>query len=150
MNVGSVQPLSKPFQLKKSMLSAKKSAERLDQQAQELMKVSYLNGWSRWRANIDIDSMEEQYSRDVVSHLKAMTKLMKFRREAGGLKKLQEFDFQNMVRKSDYLMGLSATKSSLQSLGSKSQDKNYLQAVLDNYNHERMIFDAKRIVIADN
>lgn len=146
----SVYKMPKRQMLEMNMQSAKRWAERLDTQSLHLLAVSSMSGFDRWRRGVDIDSMKTQYSKDMIAHLKAMTSILKMRREKGGFAKLREFDFQNMIRKSDYLLSLSVTKSCLEHLSKEEGSTETVREVLASYNQERMQFDHKMIAIAEN
>ena len=107
-----VHPATKRFLFHKNIVEAKQSAERLDAQARGLIEAKAMGYWERWTKTIDLKKMEDRYARDVVKHVSAMTEVMKIRRENGGkLRALHEFDFQNLLRKSDYLLSLKITSS---------------------------------------
>ncbi|WII73716.1 hypothetical protein QJS83_07485 [Bdellovibrio sp. 22V] len=146
----SVYKMPKRQMLEMNMRSAKRWAERLDAQSLHILSVSSMSGFDRWRRGVDIDSMKTQYSQDMIAHLKAMTSILKIRREKGGFAKLQEFDFQNMIRKSDYLLSLSVTKSCIEHLSNEGDSTELVREVLASYNQERMQFDHKMISIAEN
>lgn len=146
----SVYKMPKRQELEINMQAAKRWAERLDTQSLHILAVSSMSGFDRWRRGVDIESMKTQYSKDMIAHLKAMTSILKARREKGGFKKLREFDFQNMIRKSDYLLSLNVTKVSFEHLKKDDSESEIVHKVLAQYNQERMRFDHKMIVIAEN
>lgn len=109
-----VHPVTKRFLFQKNIVEAKLSAERLDTQVRLLIEASSMTFVERWAKSIDLKKMELQYADDVARHVTAMTEVMKIRRENGGkLKKLHEFDFQNLLRQSDYLLSLQLTTTNL-------------------------------------
>ncbi|WP_413568217.1 hypothetical protein ACLWBD_11145 [Bdellovibrio sp. HCB117] len=127
-----VQPLSKRrHDISLHMQTAKRWAEVLDTQSSEILKASSMGTLQRWRQNIDLTTMKTQYAEGTLAHLKSMTSLFKVRRQMGRFKDLKEFDFQNMVRKSDYLMALPTTKESLD-----TEDPE-IERVLVTYSQER-------------
>ena len=109
-----VHPVTKRFLFQKNIAEAKASAERLDHQVRVLIDASSMNVVERWAKSVDLKKLENQYAQDIASHVLAMTEVMKIRRENGGrLKKLHEFDFQNLLRQSDYLLSLQLTSTKL-------------------------------------
>ncbi len=145
-----VQRLGKRFEFQRNMQAAKKWAERLDAQASELLQVSSMGRFERWRKDIDVDGMKRHYTQDMMAHLKAMTTVFKMRRENGGFKKLREFEFQSMIRKSDYLLALPATKSSFDFVSSDQHQAQAIHELVAQYNKERLLFDQKVITVAKN
>lgn len=100
-----VHEVTKQFLLKKNTKIAKFTAERMDKQALQLIEASSSTWLNRWWNNIDLKALEQTYTKDLSLHMQAMAEVMKARREAGGsLQKLDEFDFQNMLRHSDYVL----------------------------------------------
>lgn len=91
------------------------SAESLDKQIAPYLKASSMGILERWHKNIDLNAMRAQYSQKVLIHLNAMAELMKMRNSQGeSFKKLHEFQFQNLLRKSDYVLAVSTTQECLQ------------------------------------
>jgi hypothetical protein len=101
-----VHPVTKKFLLQKNIAQAKQTAERMDDSMRALIEASSMSFAQRWVKSVDLPKMENQFSQDLKNHVQAMTEIMKTRREYGSLKKLREFDFQNLLRKSDYLLSL--------------------------------------------
>lgn len=145
-----VQTLGKPRALQMNIQAAKRWADRIDAQRAMLMEASAMSPWQRWRKNVNIEMIKKQYSEDMVSHLKAMTAILKARREGGGFQKLREFDFQNMVRKSDYLLSLNVTKAILEFANQNEDFAKLFKEVLTHYNKERLHFDHKIVTVAEN
>lgn len=148
MNVVGGQSLSPRLLVKKNMVNAKITAERLDEETGRIIGALGMNRVQRWFRGVHLERIQQQYDRDLLWHLTAMGELFKYRRQLGGLKKLQEFEFQNLVRRSDYVLSLNVAKQSLRSLGADRQRYKDFYMVLKNYNQERELFDARRIVIA--
>lgn len=112
-----VHPVTKQFLLKKNTALAKATAERLDGQAVRLIEASSATSLQRWWRGVDLRTLESRYRSDVTLHLQAMAEVMKLRRENGGrLAKLHEFDFQNLLRKSDYIVSSRLTQTKLNSI----------------------------------
>ncbi|MEN0057981.1 MAG: hypothetical protein AAGB31_04050 [Bdellovibrio sp.] len=132
----------------RAMDIARHSADRLDQQATIILELSGMGWLEKWHRRANIQEMRAQYSREMMTHLHAMTNLFQKRRQLRGFKKLQEFEFQNMVRKSDYLLSLVSTQKSLESI-SDDKTAQRLQSILEQYNNERQKFDQHLIVLAE-
>lgn len=92
--------------------------------------------------------MQKQYSNEMLAHLQAMSRIFRMRRETRGFAKLREFDFQNMIRKSDYLLALPMTRGSLEALLQDKSMGKKIQQTLALYNRERLNFDQKVFTIA--
>lgn len=109
-----VHPANKRFVFQKNILEAKQSAERLDEQARGLLEASAMGPIERWYKSVDLQALETRYRQDVNRHVLSMAQVMKLRRENGGkLRGLHEFDFQNLLRKSDYVLSLQVTSPHL-------------------------------------
>ncbi len=126
---------------------ANTSAEGLDQQIVRYLEVASMGRLERWQKGIDLDLVKVEYSQRVLGHLNSMTNLMKMRRSSGNkFKKLYEFDFQNLMRKSDYVLAVNTTRTALEY--ASAQDSEFAaqaEKVLAEYNQERLHFDAKMI-----
>lgn len=137
-----------PTNLIQDKISAAKSwADRMDAQTFEILQASSVSPLQRWMQGSSLSYLEKQLSRDTVEHLRTMADVMRTRRELGGFKKLREFDFYNMLRKSDYLLSLEMTRKSLKDL---SQDKAMaakFRETLSLYNQERIMFDQSYLEI---
>lgn len=127
---------------------AKVSADHLDQQIGRYLEVSSMGTLQRWQKSIDLDTVKEEYSERVLTHLTAMTELMKLRRSAGRkFKKLYEFDFQNLIRKSDYVLAVNTARSSLEHASEDDEFAARAERALADYNEERLLYDAKMIAL---
>lgn len=126
---------------------ANTSAEGLDQQIVRYLEVASMGRLERWQKGVDLDLVKVEYSQRVLGHLNSMTNLMKMRRSSGNkFKKLYEFDFQNLMRKSDYVLAVNTTRTALEY--ASAQDSEFAaqaEKVLAEYNQERLHFDAKMI-----
>lgn len=143
-----VNSLSKrDIKLNSEMQSALLWAERIDQQVMPLMEVSSMGRLERWMKKKDLDAMKMEYSLNMIRHLKAMAVVLQSRRQSQGFVKLREFDFQNMIRKSDYLLSLYLTKESF-NLAVENGLEEEIGKVLNFYNKERVQYDQKVITIA--
>lgn len=148
--VSSVQGLARDRVLENQFAMAWKWAEALDAQSFRLLESATMSPLSRWSQNVNLFAMQKQYSHDLLAHLQSMTRIFKLRRESRGFAKLREFDFQNMIRKSDYLLALSVTRGSLEALMEDQVTAVKIQQTLHLYNQERKRFDHKEFTIAGN
>lgn len=146
--VSSVHDLAKLRVLENQFGMARKWADSLDRQSWRLLKYSTMSPLSRWSQNVDLFSMQKQYSNEMLAHLQAMSRIFRMRRETRGFAKLREFDFQNMIRKSDYLLALPMTRGSLEALLQDKSMGKKIQQTLALYNRERLNFDQKVFTIA--
>lgn len=102
----------------------------------------------RWLNKKDFDDMKMKYSKNMMAHLKAMTVVFTVHRQSREFQKLREFDFQNMIRKSDYLLSLYITKESFIAAVQNGL-REEVHKILDLYNSERKYYDKKMITITD-
>lgn len=143
-----VNTLSKrDIKLNSEMQSALLWAEHIDRLVMPLMEVTSMGRIERWLKKRDLDAMKMEYSKSMIFHLKAVTVVFKSRRQSQGFLKLREFDFQNMIRKSDYLLSLYLTKESF-NLATENGLGEEIEKVLKFYNQERVQYDQKMITIA--
>ncbi|ASD63281.1 hypothetical protein [Bdellovibrio bacteriovorus] len=127
---------------------AKTSAEGLDLQIGRYLEISSMGAFQRWQKNIDFDAVKDEYSQRVLNHLQAMTELMKLRRSSHGqFKKLYEFDFQNLIRKSDYVLSVNTTRTTLEHSSEDPAFAAQAERTLADYNEERMRYDSKMIAL---
>ena len=126
---------------------ANTSAEALDQQIVRYLEVASMGRLERWKKGIDLDLVKLEYSRRVLGHLSSVTNLMKMRRSSGNkFKKLYEFDFQNLMRKSDYVLAVNTTRTVLEHASAQDRElAAQVEKILAEYNQERLRFDAKMI-----
>lgn len=149
-NGAPVQVVTKHQVLHQKMESAKRWAERLDVLSLHILSVSSLSTFERWRHNVDLTALKNQYSRDLLAHMESMAAVLKMRREAGGFKKLREFDFQTTIRKSDYILALPLTQECLERLLHDSGLSENTKKVVALYNQERVLYDHKVVTVAEN
>lgn len=148
--VSHVQGFTNNWVLESNFVMARTGAEALDAQSMRLLDSTTMSRWERWRDNVDLYAGQKQYTQDMLAYLKAMTKLLKMHRESRGFVKLREFDFQNMIRKSDYLLALPVTRASLAALLEDQEIAEKIQTILGLYNQERQQFDQKVFTITKN
>lgn len=117
------------------------SAEKLDRRIPVFLEAASLGTLQRWRMGVNLNALEQDYNRDLMKHIAAMTDVLRSRREQRGFKKWQEFEFRNLLAKSDYILAVPMTRQSL------SAQKNFLNAqkMLLEYNRERLYFDGQKI-----
>lgn len=124
------------------------SAENLDSQLEALMNAEGYSFVQKWKRGIDQSALQTQFSKDLKSHLSIMAVLFEKHAKYKKFHQVSEFEFQNLVRRSDYLLSLPVAKNSLQeALGQKKFATDF-KTVLAAYNKERMLFDSKTIQIA--
>lgn len=145
-----VQNLAKQWLVKGRFATAKRYAETLDSQSAHILKMSSLSRFERWRQNVDLESTQKQYTQNMMAYLDVMTELFRVRRQAGGFSKLREFDFQNMIRKGDYLLMIPMTKVSLEENLRDEKMAGLMKQTVLRYNQERQLFDRKIFTIAKN
>lgn len=129
------------------MSAAKNWADRMDAQTFQILQASSVGPLQRWIQGSSLSYMEKQLSRDAIEHLRTMADVMRTRRELGGFKKLREFDFYNMLRKSDYLLSLEMTRKSLKDLSKDKTLGSKFRETLSLYNQERLMFDQSYLEI---
>ncbi len=120
-------------------------ADILDKSVGRILEVSSMSSWSRWRQNINMGNIQKDYSLDMRSHLSKMAELMKLRRQQGKLPQFQEFEFANLLRKSDYLLSLSISKEAVESAQKDKDFESSMHQTVAAYNQERIQLDHKVI-----
>lgn len=136
--------------LKLALNKAKASAESLDKQVGRYLQVSSMGSFERWRKNVNLEGVQVEYSQRVLAHLKAMADLMRLRREhSRTFKKLYEFDFQNLMLKSDYVLSVNTTRTALESGARNREFSKALEQAFATYNTERLALDGKMIAYHD-
>ncbi len=130
-------------EIRQRLATAVASADRLDRQIPDYLRVSSLGVLQRWKRGVDLSTLERQYTQDLASHIIAMTDLLRSRREQRGFKKWQEFEFKNLLAKSDYILAVPMSRQSL------IAQRNSLdtQRMLLEYNRERLYFDGQKIAL---
>lgn len=149
----SVTSFGKGQSLDQSFLAHSKSSviqtlESLELQREALQKIENLGVLARWREGLDWTEMKKGHLYTLMSHMEAMTRLLQHRRESGGFKKLQEFEFQSLLRKSDYILAAPLSLRCYVELKGEKKIKWNWQRVVKAYNNERIRFDQRAISIA--
>ncbi|WP_413557699.1 hypothetical protein [Bdellovibrio sp. HCB209] len=124
------------------------SAENLDSQLEPLMNAGGYSFLQKWKRGIDEASLQKQFSKDLKSHLQIMAVLFEKHAKVKKFESVNEFEFQNLVRRSDYILSLPVAKDSLQTSLAQKKFAEDFKNVLASYNKERMRFDSKTIQIA--
>lgn len=138
-----VHKMSSSEILNRSMKSAAKSADRLSAQVQNILEVTSMGTIERWRKGIDLSLVKEDFSRGVVEHMKSVTQVLKIRAQSGGrLAGIKEFEFLNLMNKSDYILSVYVTQESLKHALQNDTQSVVAEAVAS-YNKERSRFDQK-------
>ncbi|UOF01625.1 hypothetical protein [Bdellovibrio reynosensis] len=144
-NGGTVDAVISPSALKIRFQAAAKTALEIDKQLPMLVKVSGMGALEKWNQNIDSDFVERRFSQQMMVHLKDMAELMRARRQLGGFAKLQEFEFRSTLSKSDYILSLEVTLSSLNRANHNRASSEMMKQTLASYNHERLMLDRKML-----
>lgn len=135
-----------PPTLKLALNKAKASAESLDKQIGRYLQLSSMGKFERWRKSVNINGVQVEYSQRVLAHLEAMGELMKLRREhKRNFKKLYEFEFRNLMLKSDYVLSVNTTRAALETGTRNPEFSKALEKAFSNYNSERLALDGKMI-----
>ncbi len=145
-----VSPVSKSWQHEviSDLYGATASAENLDAQLEPLMNASGFSFWQKWKRNIDEVSLQRKFSKDLKSHLQVMAGLFEKHAQYGKFDRVSEFEFQNLVRRSDYILSLPVSNNAIQESMSVSKFAADFKMVLASYNKERQHFDSKSIRLA--
>lgn len=134
-------------QVSELLLSAEARAERLDLYVQELLQLSSMTAWKRWSQNKDIDSVKKEFSFEMQNHLALMAEIFKIRGRHSRLPQYQEFEFQNLLRKSDYLLSLEFSRDSLNVARKNKDFSTSFGKTLISYNEQRYKLDGKTIEV---
>ncbi|WP_413575039.1 hypothetical protein ACLVWU_12325 [Bdellovibrio sp. HCB290] len=130
--------------------AATASAENLDAQIEPLMNAEGFGVWQKWKRGINEAKLQQDFTKDLKQHLSIMAVIFKKHSQYKKFDRVTEFEFQNLVRRSDYILSLpvsrKAVESSIVKAGVAADFKNVLLA----YNKERMQFDSKSIQLARN
>lgn len=130
--------------------SANTLADSLDDRAGKIINTMSLSAFNRWWNHVDEDQMKAQYAEELMVHMSRMTFLFKEHRKHGPFSKLNEFEFQNLLVKSDYLLSLAISRESLEAARKNTAFAKTFETALAAYNTERVGFDQKMIRFAFN
>lgn len=124
---------------------ADESTARLDGHTQELIQISSLSAWQRWVQNKDAAKVKKEFSGEMQRHLSIISDIFKIRSAKGRLPQYQEFEFQNLLRKSDYLLSLDFSRDSLEYARKNKDFSTSFGKTLVSYNEQRFHYDRKTI-----
>lgn len=135
-----------PQEISIAMGIAEERTQALEQQIKIYLNVHEMGFWDRWIKSVNIYEVRENYARHVLSHLKAMTDVLKLRRLNGNkFSSINEFQFNILLRQSEFVLNVSTTKDSFVRLPRKSLLTQRLDKAIYMYNQERLVFDAKMV-----
>ncbi|WP_413584670.1 hypothetical protein [Bdellovibrio sp. HCB274] len=130
--------------------AATASAENLDAQLEPLMNADGFGVWQKWKRGINEAKLQQDFTKDLKQHLSIMAVLFKKHSQYKNFDRVTEFEFQNLVRRSDYILSLPVSRKAVESSFSQARMANDFKNVLAAYNKERMQFDSKSIQLARN
>lgn len=133
-----------------TLSSASVLAENLDIKAGKIIEAMSLGSFKKWMLHIDEQTLRTQYADEMLLHMNYMTALFRLHRQKGHFEKYNEFEFQNLLVKSDYLLSLLISRESLQSAQHSEVFAKKLDSALHAYNRERIDLDKKMIHFAFN
>ncbi|MGE5085690.1 MAG: hypothetical protein ACM3MG_05270 [Bacillota bacterium] len=136
------------YEISHDLLVATSSAENLDSQVLSLVSYSGMGWFQKWRKGIDEERIQKQFAEDLRAHLQTMTVLFEKHARRGPFDRLREFEFQNLVRRSDYILSLGIARNCLERGLVKKEFAGEFKKVLGSYNQERLRFDQKMISLA--
>jgi hypothetical protein len=136
-------------QVGRLLYMAEENAIKIDGYTQELLKISSLSAWQRWTQNKDVAKVKQAYSSEMQKHLNIIAEIFKIRSHKGRLLQYQEFEFQNLLRKSDYLLSLEFSRDSLEYARKNKDFSASFGKTLISYNEQRFHYDRKTIELKD-
>ena len=140
--------IGKQAEIKSNLDAATKLAEGLDQRADVISEMAAMGRFEKWRKGLDETKLRAEYSQELLMHMSRMTWLFKTHREMGHFQKLNEFEFQTLLVKSDFIFSLRISRQCLNSaIKDSSFARQFAKALMD-YNRERSSFDSKMIRFA--
>ncbi|MDG0816072.1 hypothetical protein [Bdellovibrio svalbardensis] len=128
-----------------TLRSASVLAESLDNKAGRIIDAMSLSPIKKWLHNVDEGALKAQYAEELMVHMTRMTSLFSAHRKAGPFAKFNEFEFQNLLVKSDYLLSLAVSRQSLEFAHHQEIFAEKFNTTLAAYNAERVGFDQKMI-----
>lgn len=123
-------------------------AEILDQTSKKLMQFVDLNPLQRWAIRKEEENLQNQFAMGLTEHIVQMTELFRMHRISKSFQRLEEFEFRNLLVKSDYLLGIYFSKQSLEIAGKNKIFAQKISTALTNYNSERIGIDQKILQIS--
>lgn len=146
LNSKVLKPKVNPADVSVYLGIADQKTKLLEQQIKVYHKAEEMGFWNRWLNNVNIYDVRENYARHVLSHLTAMTDVLKLRRLNGNrFSSISEFQFKILLRQSEFVLNSNTTKNSFVALSRKSDLSQRMDKAIYNYNQERLVFDSKMI-----
>lgn len=130
------------------LLVATSSAENLDAQLATLVHAPGMGWVQKWQKGINQAQLQKQFAEDLSAHLQTMAVLFQKHTAKGPFDRLREFEFQNLVRRSDYILSLNISRNSLEVGMTEKNFAAEFKKVLGMYNQQRLHFDQKMISLA--
>ncbi|QLY24269.1 hypothetical protein [Bdellovibrio sp. KM01] len=145
-----VSPVIKSWQREviSDLFAATASAENLDSQLEPLMNAAGFSYIQKWKRGIDETSLQKTFSKDLKNHLQVMAMLFDKHTQYKKFDRVSEFEFQNLVRRSDYILSLPVSKNAIQETMGGAKFTSEFKTVLAEYNKVRQRFDSKSIQLA--
>jgi hypothetical protein len=132
-------------QVARLLFMADENVEKLEAYTQDLLKISSLSTWQRWTQSKNITNVKQAFSMEMQKHLSIIAEVFKIRSNKGRLLQYQEFEFQNLLRKSDYLLSLEFSRDSLEFARKNKDFSASFGKTLVSYNEQRFHYDRKAI-----
>jgi len=136
------------YEISHDLLVATSSAENLDSQVRVLVSASGMGWFQKWSKGLDEAKLQKQFAEDVSAHLQTMTVLFEKHARRGNFERLREFEFQNLVRRSDYILSLGIARNCLERGLFQKEFAGEFKKILGSYNQQRLRFDQKMISLA--
>jgi hypothetical protein len=143
--VSTIQRMATDVEVQSDIQAATDIADRLDKKSGKLHKMMSLSPLKKWLAHIDDDRLMQEYANDMMLHLSRMSALFRSHRKFGMFPRFKEFEFQNLLIKSDYLLSLSVTQRSIESASKEKNFSERVKNILFEYNSERVSLDQKSL-----
>lgn len=145
-----VSAVSKSWQREviNDLYAATASAENMDSQLEPLMNASGYSFIQKWKRGINEESLQQRFSKDLKGHLQIMATLFEKHAQYKKFDRVSEFEFQNLVRRSDYILSLPVSRVAIEKSMSAAKFATEFKVALASYNKERMHFDSKVIQLA--
>ena len=143
--VAAIQRMATDVEVQSDIQAATDIADRLDKKSGKLHQMMSLNSLQKWLAHIDDDRLKQEYANDMMLHLSRMSALFRSHRQFGMFPRFKEFEFQNLLLKSDYLLSLWVTQRSIESAAKEKNFSERVKNILTEYNSERMRLDQKSL-----
>jgi hypothetical protein len=143
--VSAIQRMATDVEVQSDIQAATDIADRLDKKSGKLFHLMSLSPLKKWLDHIDDDRLKQEYADDLMLHLSRMSALFRSHRKFGMFPRFREFEFQNLLIKSDYLLSLSVTQRSIESASKEKYFSERAKNILADYNSERVRLDQKNL-----